>query len=180
MGLLTSVKKFFCSYPNKCQHWIDAGTWIFWNVFWGLFPLWMGFLIFLVFQKNPRLIDFSDNGEFLIYGATMLAAAIYIVLKDYKTSKFRFRRLIATGCVVILILIAVLFTGITAANTDRLRVFVVSRAFIRTMSYWIYFVSIGLAFFLTGLDNRRTRVDILEERDSQLKTLEKDFDKVGV
>jgi len=179
MGLLTSVKRCFCVYPNKCQHWIDAGTWIFWNVFWGLFPLWMGFFIFLVFQKNPRLIDFSDNGEFLIYGATMLAAAIYIVLKDYKTSKFRFRRLIATGCVVILIFIAVLFTGITAANTDRLRFFDVSRAFIRTMSYWIYFISIALAFFLTGLDNRRTRVDILEERELQLKTLEQDFDKVG-
>jgi hypothetical protein len=179
MGSLISIKGFCGDYPNKCQHWIDAGTWIFWNVFWGLFPLWMGFFIFLIFQKKPQLIEFSDNGEFLIYSATMLAAAIFIVLKDYKTSKFPFRRFIATACVVILLFIAVLFTGITAANTDRLRFFDVSREFIRTTSYWIYFISIALTFFLTGLDNRRTRVDILEERNSQLKTLEQDFDKVG-
>ena len=179
MGLLSSAKRFFGDYPRRRPHWIDAGTWTFWNGFWGLFPLWMGFFIFQLFQKQPRLIDFSDNGEFLIYSATMLAAAIYIVLKEYKASKFPFRRLIATGCVVILLFIAVLFTGITAANTDRLRFFNVSREFIRTTSYWIYFISIALAFFLTGLDNRRTRVDILEERDSQLKTLEQDFDKVG-
>jgi hypothetical protein len=179
MRLLTSVKTFFDDYHNKHHYWVDAGTWTFWNVFWGLFPLWMGFFIFRIFQKKPRLIDFSDNGEFLIYGATMLAVAIYIVLKDYKTSTFPFRRLIAMGCVVIFVFIAVLFTGITAANTDRLRYFDVSREFIRTMSYWVYLISIALAFFLTGLDNRRTRVDILEERDSQLKILEQDFDKVG-
>lgn len=179
MRLLTSIKRCFVDYYNKHRHWVDSGTWTFWNVFWGLFPLWMGFFIFRIFQKKPQLINFSDNGEFLIYSATMLAVAIYIVLKDYKNSKFPLRRLIAMSCVVTLVFIAVLFTGITAANTDRLRYFDVSREFIRTTSYWIYCISIAFAFFLTGLDNRRTRVDILEERDSQLKTLEQDFDNVG-
>jgi hypothetical protein len=179
MGLLTSVKRFVCVYPNKCRHWLDAGTWTFWNVLWGLFPLWGGFVIFRLFQKHPRLIDFSDNGEFLIYSATMLAAAMYIVLKDYNSSKFRFRRLITLVCVLIFMFIAILFTGITEANTDRLRFYDISRVFIRNMSYWIYFISIALAFFMTGLDNRRTKVDIIEERDSQLKNLEQEFDKVG-
>lgn len=179
MRLLRAVKRFLGDYPNKWHHWIEAFKWIIWNIFWGLFPLWMGFIILRLFRKKPSLVDFSDNGEFLIYGATMLATALYIVFKDYKSSKFPFRREIATGCVVILMILAVLFTGITAANTDRLRFYDISREFIRNVSYWIYMISFVLAFFLTGLDNRRTRVDILEERDSGLKKLEQDFDKVG-
>ncbi len=177
MALLTSVKGCYREFVKNWQHWIDAVKWIVWNIFWGLFPLWMGFIILRVFRKNPSLVDLSDNGEFLIYGATMLAAALYIVFKDYKSSKFPFRREIATGCVVILMIVAVLFTGISAANTDRLRFYDISREFIRGVSYWIYIISIVLAFFLTGLDNRRSRVDIIVERESQMRDLEKDFNR---
>jgi hypothetical protein len=175
MELQKSIKQMLGKYP----HWTEAANWQFWNVIWGLSPLWMGFIIFLLCKKKPMLIDFSDKGEFLIYSAAMLASALYIVLKDYKTSKFPYRRVLGMISIITMLVTVILFTGITAATTSRLSFFDISREFVRSTSYMTYMMSIILAFILTALDNRRTRIDIIEERGSQLKALEHDFDKVG-
>ncbi|GAI80262.1 unnamed protein product, partial [marine sediment metagenome] len=79
------------------NNWKETATWLWWILLGSLFPVWGGIFIFLACKKSPAVLDFTGNGQFIIYSSTMLASAFYIVLKDYKT-KFSGRNLFGTLC----------------------------------------------------------------------------------
>jgi hypothetical protein len=154
-------------------HFKEAGKCLFWNLLGSLLPVYGGFLLFLICKKTPSLHDFSNNGEFAIYSAAMLGTAFYIVLKEYKMTRFAYRNTLGILCVLSLIVTTFLFFGVTAANSGQL-LKDIDRGVIRDWSFGVYFVSIALAFILTGLDKLRTQRDVDLEKDRQ-----KEVDKLG-
>lgn len=69
-------------HQSQRQDWEDAGYWLFWTLLFGLMPLWGGFVLLSLFSQSPSLREFTENGQFALYSASMLSVAFYIVSKD--------------------------------------------------------------------------------------------------
>ena len=138
----------------------------------------VGILLYLLFKQHPTIKEFSDNGEFAIYSATMLAMSLYIAFKDYKTVPFKFRKTFGGISVIMLIIASILYFSVTAINTVDIPI-EYNRSLMRNLSIYIYLISIILTFLLSGLDKCRTTTDLRNERDKEIDKLEKDFDNIG-
>jgi hypothetical protein len=98
-------------------NWKETRYWLCWNLIGSLFPVWGGIIIFIIFSIRPHFTDFSKNGQFAIYSATMLASSLYIVLKDYRYSKYSGRYLYGTMCILGLVFSTILFASVTVVET---------------------------------------------------------------
>lgn len=161
----------------KKSDWIEAADWLGWNSIGGLFPVLGGFLLFLIFKKTPTISDFSNNGQFAIYSATMFASAFYIVFKEYKSSIFSGRKLFGAICLLGQICAVLLFSSVTAANLGQLGV-EVNRGLVRNLSFLIYFISLIMTFLLSALDKSRTYSDLQKERTKGVEKLDAEYEKL--
>ena len=158
----------------------ETTTWMLWNAGGSLIPIWGGCFLFVLFSKSPRLVDFSNHGEFSLYAAALLASAFFIVFKEYKNSRFPLRRLFGAICVIGLFLVTILFSVVTAVDTGNIDTQTdFDRDFMRNASYILYAVSVVVSFILTYLDKRISDADIREERREDFENLESRFDKLG-
>lgn len=161
----------------KKSDWFEAADWLGWNSIGGLFPVLGGFFLFLIFKKTPTISDFSNNGQFAIYSATMFASAFYIVFKEYKSSIFSGRKLFGAICILGQIGAVLLFSSVTAANLGQSGV-EVNRGLVRNLSFLIYFISLIMAFLLSALDKSRAYLDIQKERKEGVEKLDAEYEKL--
>ncbi len=77
------------------KNWKDSTSLMLYTLVGGLLPVHGGMLLFKLFSRVVQFSDFSDNGEFALYSAALLAPSLYLILKDYNTSNFLYRRAFA-------------------------------------------------------------------------------------
>lgn len=164
---------------NK-KHLKEASKWFGFNFLGGLFPVYAGFFWLSIIGKNPTLIDFSNNGQFAIYTATVLAWAFYVIFKEYKIAKFFGRWIFGAICLVILIGTVFLFSAASAAAVGKMDIELNSINLIRNLLFISYFISLIIAYALTVLDISRSDIDIQKEREKDYQSLTEKFDKIGV
>lgn len=158
--------------------WKEALDWLGWNSIGGLFPIIAGFILFLFFKKKPSFSDFSNNGQFAILSATMLASSFYIIFKEYKASFFSGRKIYGAICLILLIFVVLLFSSVTAAEAGKFD-HDLDRNLVRQISLIIYVISVIITFFLTALDKDRSYTDLLEDRKRGIKKLDGELDSLG-
>jgi len=163
---------------NHKDDWKEAFSQTLWNSIASLIPIILGVFLYVLFKQKPTFKSFTNNGEFAIYSATMIATSLYIVFKDYKTVPFRFRKLCGGVSILVLLLSSILYFSVT--TVDTINVYIdYDREFMRVTSFYIYVFSVFFTFILNGMDKSRTTIDIQNKRKEDLEKLESNFDNLG-
>ena len=149
-----------------------------WNAFGRLLPLLFGLLLYALFKRHPRFEDFSNGGEFAIYSSTLLAIALSIVFKEYRTLKFPSRGIFGGISILFLLAASALYLCVVMIDTANIQV-EFNRNLMRSASLVLYLASFVLTSVLAGLDRCRDSMDWENEGAQQIKKLERNFDTIG-
>jgi len=156
-----------------------TGGWTLWCLIGGLFPVWGAFFCLKLFQKDPAFTDFTNNGELIIYAATILTTGMYLVLEDYRTSFFPGRKIFGLLSLICLFASTFIFSAIIAFNIENNRlIFDIDRDLILILSVVIFIISILLTLLINSIDRERTNIDYAAQAGKGLKKLEENFDKL--
>ncbi|MFY0599320.1 MAG: hypothetical protein JXR03_06585 [Cyclobacteriaceae bacterium] len=123
------------------------------NLFGSLLPLWLGALLLVAFSKWTTGSVFWNNGEFYLYSAALFTQSAY-VLFSYKKKNYDLFSILAWVSVIVLIISAVLFSGLTTS----LEIFQNEKAqfnkeFLRDTSMTAFCVSVLIFYFSSYLQN---------------------------
>jgi len=124
-----------------------------------------------------------SNGEFSLYAASIAGAAIYLVMRDFKTTPFPSRISLMIVLVALVVLASLMFAGITSlALVDKVSDTKVAKLidpqFVAAMSWALLPLAIFLGFFVVIADNIRTNPDPGRKQKENLDKLGKDFDQL--
>ena len=169
---------------SRGDQWSDGFQWLLWIFLTGLLPLWGTMLLLKLFSQAVSLSKLMGNGEFVLYAASFTGAAIYLVMRDFKTTLFPSRVSLMILLVATVTFSTLIFAGITSlAVVDKASETTVARlidaSFVEFMSWTLLIVSIGLGFIVVIGDNIRTNPDPTQSQKDQLDKLDRDFDKLG-
>jgi hypothetical protein len=165
------------------DHWIDGLQWFAWSVLCGLFPMWATAALLLITREPLRLSNFTDHGEFLLYTASYVGGALYLVLKDFRKKAFPSRSPLTFILCTILILSTLYFGAITLIDVLS-RTGVPQAAqflnveMLRFVSIALLPVSCILGYVINVADNVRYTPNIQGIQDKQFQKLSTDFDKL--
>ena len=84
------------------------------NLFGSLMPLWLGALLLVAFSKWTTGDVFWNDGEFYLYSAALFTQSAF-VLFNYKRKNYDIYSILAWVSVVVLVMSAVLFSGLTTS-----------------------------------------------------------------
>jgi hypothetical protein len=160
------------------KNWKDSSTLMLYTLVGGLLPVYGGMILFKLFSRGVHFSDFSDNGEFALYSAAMIAPSLYLILKDYGSSNFLYRRAFALISFLGLLCATILFAGVTAVRTGGLGAIAVDQQFLRWFTILLFMVAIFLSFLTSALDSERIAKDIYAVREQDFKNLEEQFERL--
>ena len=178
------------------DHTEDAFAWVCLTVVFGLMPVWVGYLmIVLFFSRVPALVEFTRKGEFALYSASILSGIIYVssresIKKRFRAPEQRHLRLVfpcenvfRLGS-VILIFLAVLLYFVPEAisllpNSATGTIFNVD--FMHYASLVLYVFSLVLGFIVTLVANvwDDSVPDLKKTQEAALASLNTQFDALG-
>jgi hypothetical protein len=136
----------------------------------GILPTW-GLFILLKFYKQPIGINpFTENGEFALYSSSMMAAILYILVKDYiphtykealKKRRFSFvirgavpfQNILMFFSVLIILLSTFFFVGVVIAKLPGAQGLSPDKQFLSISSLVLFIIASIVSFFTTALDN---------------------------
>jgi hypothetical protein len=172
------------------KHWADGIRWLSWNVIGGFLPLWATLIGLRLTKQQITLGSVASRGELAIYSAALLAASLYVVVKDFRLKDIKsFRDIRAglfpsMGTVVILLVGLLLLSAVTfafvclfdvlgTAKPEVLAIF--DRAFLCRSTQIILFVTIPLALLIVVSDNARGEFDPQAISGREMADLKKKF-----
>ncbi len=165
---------------SERRHWGDTGLWVVFTVVGGLIPLWATYVLLRLFSVRVDWFEFSRHGQFAIYSASLITAAVFLVERELWQT-FPRRRCFVLFLIVGLIVSALLFAGVTAAKTppaDK-RTIILDEVFLANTSIGLYIVSLALGTWAVFVNNVRTQLDLKATEERKISQLGKDFDALG-
>ncbi len=150
-------------------HWRQAGLWILMVVMGGLFPLWGGALLFVLWGQSPSLPLFLSHGEFYIYSAAIMAPTLYVLLS---ICRFGIVHIIS---IMVLLVNAVLFAGILSSNSFA-PIIDVDKVFLRSSSIVLLALSIFITLCARVAENIQRGPDVRGMQRRAYDELEADLD----
>lgn len=168
---------------SKNEHWIDGFNWLLWSLL-GFLPIPVTMLMLKLYSQPFEISAFTDNGEFAIYSATYLGAALYFVMKDVGQKIFPSRSSIAFVLIALLLCSAVLyaevalnnFLNVTGGSTNLLKL---DKQVVRVVSQWLLPSVFLLTYFIVVAENIRSSPDPAKIFRKQLNELENKFDELA-
>ena len=162
------------SKPNK-HHWYESFGWLVATLLGGLLPLWGSYVLFWLKGPSPQFSEFVRHGEFALYSASLLAAALFLILRDWAIGYFPFRMLFGMVVVAALLIATIIFAGVFEANQADDPAKILNINFLRPFSVGLYVVTLILAFIVTLIDMVGVTVDPQELQAEQDADLAEDF-----
>jgi hypothetical protein len=159
------------------HNWKESSKWLLYTYIGGLFPVWGGFLLFSLYKKSPGLENFTDNGEFALYSAALLAPSLYYILKDYKESNFLYRHFFAAVAIVGLFISVLYYTAVVSVVVGQIPI-PIDLVNLRNVTWVLFIVTTILSYLVNALDHERNYNDITKERQRDFEKLKKDFVEV--
>ena len=169
---------------SKAEHWRDGLQWFGWSVLCGLFPLWATIALVSVTRRPLQLSDLADNGEFLLYAASYVGGALYLVLRDFRTKPFPSRSVLTLALTTVLVLATLFFAAVALigflgkSGIPGVLGFVDVES-IRTISVILLPVACVLGYVINVADNVRFTPDLPEITKKQFKKLNDEFNQLG-
>jgi len=145
----------------------------------GLLPLWGSWLLLTLSKESASITDFIRHGEFLLYSASLLPTAAFLMLRDFKTP---FPQRLIVGLVIIFLLVvsSLMFAGvftITRHDVETTRPSV-NVPFLAWVSIPLYLISLIAMLIATFFDMIVLSFDPLEKQERDEKNLAEQFRKL--
>lgn len=157
----------------KWRHIGETGVWLGYHLLGSLLPIWLSGFIFAFVAQPVSLADFLDKGEFAIYAAAMITPVIYALTWENPGKEKAFYSLVTIICLIVASCIFIL----TIFPTFEWITIETRKANLRIASVAIYLISLLAAVLWRVYDNVYTELDIGEERDATLNSLDLEFEK---
>ena len=158
---------------ENLQYMKDAFWLLVYTLIGGLLPMWGGIILVRLFGQWRGWGLFCQQGEFAIYSAALLAPAIYLITRS---AQMALKRILLLVAVVSLFISGIVFAGVKSGQLFGTSF---DSNFLRDTTL-ILFVASTLLFYLVNVfECARLGADIQKARAESLKTLEKEFDKLG-
>jgi uncharacterized membrane protein len=149
----------------KRDHWMAAGSWLFYTVVFGALPFWgLAALLWLTAAQWSAEYLVKD-GQLVVYAAGLLAASIPVMQKEIKDSPFKHPKWFLGGALLVIAFSALIFGAITIDPT-RFRM-----GRLVAISGTLTFVSVILGFFTELVSEVRSDPDLRAVRDHQVSDL---------
>jgi hypothetical protein len=165
------------------DHWSEASSWLGFTTLGGLVPIWGQIILLMLFSRPFSIFDLLNHGEFVLYSSAFVAPALYLVIKDFRETKFVRRQLFVLTAGFVLFVSALVYAGLVAVLnfSGQLATLqhVINESFLLWVSLLMLPFSVLYAFLVTVLDNQRSDPNIRAEVEDNQKELEKQFDKLG-
>jgi hypothetical protein len=144
-----------------------------------LMPVWGGIVLYKLFNIYPGFYVFVDDGQFFIYGASLFTPACYILYK-YKDSDNFLHSLIFLVSILLLLLSAILFAGISAASFFEQKT-LINFNFLRGSSLVIFVLSIVSSFIAQRIQYKIKMggPNLREEEKAAFQDLEDKYNALG-
>lgn len=153
----------------------DGVFWLFIQTILALMPLWGVALIYLLYNHDLRLIDFTGAGEFVLYSASFAAGGFYSI----RTDVFPFKKWVN----IILVLIAVIASGVfTAISTAKLGIDAPwirpNESMIIVISLLVFFPTLLVCFLVTVAESGKAGFNVEDIHRRQTTDIQNDLDKL--
>lgn len=137
-------------FPITSEPWRAGYLWLGWSVFAGLLPLWGTACILLLFGKSVSLVGLLKNGEFVLYAASFVGGAMYVIRRDVFPSKNTLTiLLVLLLSISLLVFVAITVTAISNKpdwlNMSEGALSLVSIAVIVVATIFCFFVTVAEA-----------------------------------
>lgn len=159
------------------QDWGEGALWVSFTLVFGLLPVYGGALLLVLLRSRVSWSRFADRGEFAIYAAGLLAAALLVVFHEYKVG-FPERAMLGLFTVFLLVLAALLFFLAFAADAAPGLAENVNRGVVRLLSLLVYVAAVALAFLLAVMKEALQQPNMEGIRAERMRRLESDFDRL--
>ena len=183
-----NIMESFHLHRSQPEDWTDALYWLLSTFISGLMPVWLPWLLLIIFSQQPSLSDFTHNGEFALISASLVSASYYIVTKESRWNflrslhqdepdismdirSFPQQRLLGYVSWIITILCALIFAGVLFARFPNVNI-ELNSIFIHNISLILFGSTLFISFLITVVDNAFARpIDIFEARKDDLAGL---------
>ena len=154
---------------------LDAGSqWAFYTIL-GMVGLWGGALLLLSFVPNPPLWALVDGGQLFLYSVGFVTSSLYLVLREWSTTHFPYRRWLLPGCILALTLSIVMFSGITLASADS--ELNAPAILVRIVGGFVLVFSLVLGYLVARAEEKKESFDFQAEIEKGPRRLEGEFDE---
>lgn len=161
------------SFPVSSEPWRSGYLWLGWSVFAGLLPLWGTACILLLFGKSISLVGLLKNGEFVLYAASFVGGAMFVIRRDVFPSKNTLTiLLVLLLSISLLVFVAITVTAITN-KPDWLNI---SEGALTIISILVIVVATIFCFFITVAEASGAGYDVPAALKKDEKELEKGLD----
>lgn len=170
------VQAILSSIPEENrEHWQEALKWLVFTIVGSLFPVWAGALLLMLTSQPFGWRDFFRHGEFALYSAAILAPAIQLLSREFRTIFFEHRWLHLLVAVVGLLVSALLFSAVIATSPPSGSPLRLNQGMLIWGSMGLFLSSATFVFFVTFLDYQRLARDIRAVQDKSLRELKRSF-----
>jgi hypothetical protein len=163
-----------CSKPSK-RNWYESLGWLGATLLGGLLPLWGSYMLFWVRGPSPSFGEFVRHGEFALYSASLLAAAFFLVLREWQEGFFPFRMIFGMVTMAALLLSAIIFAGVFEANRTAQGANSLNMPFLVPFSIGLYVFTLALCFLITLIDMVGFTYEPQEVQAEEIAELASDF-----
>jgi hypothetical protein len=156
--------------PSKNQ-WYESIGWLIATLLGGLLPLWGGYLLLQLKGASPPLAEFVRHGEFALYSASILAAACFLVLREWPSGFFPYRIIFGMTMLAGMLVATLIFAGVFEANQNEDTAKALNMQFLQLFSVGLYAIALASAYTVTLIDLVGCTVDPREvqaEQDAEL------------
>jgi hypothetical protein len=127
----------------------------------------------------PEFSEFIKHGEFALYSAAMLAAACFLIMREWPTGYFPYRIIFGMLAVAGVVLSAIVFAGVFEANRPGAAAVNLNIEFLRPFSLILFVLSLLLAYLVTLIDMVGFSIDPRELQAEQDADLAAQFHALG-
>lgn len=169
MGIIRALR------DTQRQHWAESSRWLMFTLIGSLIPVWGGAVLTLLYSGHPSIDDYTNHGEFALYSASLLAPALYIVLKESNRKVIKSSQIFIFAIVLLLLLSVLVFAGVGTPGRVGVKLDIV---FLRNISILLYLIAIIISFLISVLDNRTVFKNLREVQKAEYDNFEAAFDSM--
>lgn len=160
------------------ENWWDTVKWLMYNIFGGLLPVYVTVLIIAIIPISFDFFAFFENGEFVIYSASLLSGACYLILKD-KETPFVHRHLFGGVSLVAIVVATTIYAGLRLIRLYSPDDVGINKKALVISSTILFAISLVVSFLANFVDNIINSVDPTALKRTTQEKFETDFDKLG-
>lgn len=151
----------------------DGLLWLLWNVIGGLVPLWGTAILLSLFDKPIVLFDFLKGGEFILYAASFIGGAMYVIRKDIFPSRNLLNILFYILWAICLLVFAAITVTAIGGNPGWLKI---GQDTLTSVSIIVLITSITVCFLIAVAEALGVGIDVPDALKSDEKKLNATFD----